>query len=182
MTAASPRMSRCHAIIDKVVDYAKGDPTRKRPLSPREQRALHRGNRGSVRHQVRLCLNKALLLKVALYCSKLLISRTQSSSFPGPAPSRCSSVSASAMDDRLIQGTGNGDACTFTDSPGWSTCDVRPSIETPAGARLRSPIRKVMTDDDGNTRGRKDKLLGHIGVSTSALNDGCTIGPPAERE
>ena len=39
-----------------------------------------------------------------------------------------------------------------------------------------------MTDDDGNTRGRKDKLRGHIGVSTSALKDGCTIGPPAERE
>jgi hypothetical protein len=42
--------------------------------------------------------------------------------------------------------------------------------------------RKVITDDDGKTRGRNDKLLGHIGVSTNALKDGCTMGPPAERE
>ena len=39
-----------------------------------------------------------------------------------------------------------------------------------------------MEEEDGNTRGRKDKLLGHIGVRTNALSDGCTIGPPAERE
>jgi hypothetical protein len=36
---------------------------------------------------VREYRSRALLLKVALYCSKLLMSRTQSSSFPGPAPS-----------------------------------------------------------------------------------------------
>jgi len=46
------------------------------------------------------------------------------------------------MDDRLMQGTGNGDAWTVTDSPGLSTCDTRPSIDTPAGARLRSPTYK----------------------------------------
>lgn len=39
-----------------------------------------------------------------------------------------------------------------------------------------------MIDDDGKTRGRNDKLLGHIGVRTNALKDGCTMGPPAERE
>ena len=42
--------------------------------------------------------------------------------------------------------------------------------------------RRVITDDDGKTRGRNDKLLGHIGVRTNALKDGCTMGPPAERE
>ena len=42
--------------------------------------------------------------------------------------------------------------------------------------------RSVIDDDDGNTRGRKDKLLGQIGVRTIALREGCTIGPPAERE
>ena len=69
----------------------------------------------------------------------------------------------------------------------------------PAGARLRSPIfkcgrnygygiytatltRSVMSDDDGNTRGRNERLRGQIGVKTRALNDGWTIGPPADRE
>lgn len=47
----------------------------------------------------------------------------------------------------------------------------------------RLPLtRRVITDDDGKTRGRNDKLLGHIGVRTNALKDGCTMGPPAERE
>jgi len=47
----------------------------------------------------------------------------------------------------------------------------------------RAPLtRRVITDDDGKTRGRNDKLLGHIGVRTNALKDGCTMGPPAERE
>ena len=44
------------------------------------------------------------------------------------------------MEDRLMQGTGNGEAWTTTASPGLSTWDVRPSIDMPAGARLRSPI------------------------------------------
>lgn len=39
-----------------------------------------------------------------------------------------------------------------------------------------------MTDEEGKTRGRKDKLRGHIGVRTNALKEGCTIGPPADRE
>lgn len=39
-----------------------------------------------------------------------------------------------------------------------------------------------MEDEEGKTSGRKDRLRGHIGVRTSALNDGWTIGPPAERE
>lgn len=39
-----------------------------------------------------------------------------------------------------------------------------------------------MDDDEGNTSGRKDRLRGHIGVRTNALSDGCTMGPPAERE
>lgn len=45
-----------------------------------------------------------------------------------------------------------------------------------------SLTRKVMTDDEGNTRGRNDRLRGHIGVNTSALSDGWTIGPPADSE
>lgn len=42
--------------------------------------------------------------------------------------------------------------------------------------------RSVITEDDGKTRGRNDKLRGHIGVSTRALKEGCTIGPPADNE
>lgn len=41
---------------------------------------------------------------------------------------------------------------------------------------------RVTIDDEGKTSGRKDKLRGQIGVKTSALRDGCTIGPPAESE
>ena len=40
----------------------------------------------------------------------------------------------------------------------------------------------MLDDEDGNTRGRKDKLRGQIGVRTMALRDGCTMGPPAESE
>ena len=40
----------------------------------------------------------------------------------------------------------------------------------------------MMDDVDGNTRGRNDRLLGHIGVSTMALKDGWTMGPPADSE
>ena len=40
------------------------------------------------------------------------------------------------MEDRLMHGTGNGEAWTTTDSLGFSTWDVRPSIDMPAGARL----------------------------------------------
>lgn len=42
--------------------------------------------------------------------------------------------------------------------------------------------RRVITEDEGKTRGRKDKLRGHIGVSTRALKEGCTMGPPADNE
>lgn len=42
--------------------------------------------------------------------------------------------------------------------------------------------RRVIDDDDGKTSGRKDKLRGHIGVKTSALSEGWTIGPPADNE
>jgi len=86
------------------------------------------------------------------------------------------------IEDRLIHGTGKGEACTTTDSPGLRTRDDRPSIDMPAGARLRSPIRNVIIDEDGKTSGRNDRLRGHIGVRTSALREGCTIGPPADRE
>lgn len=73
-------------------------------------------------------------------------------------------------------------------------------MDTLADVRLRSPTcanvkwmsewvelgiwltRKVMLDEEGKTSGRKDRLRGHIGVRTIALSDGCTIGPPAERE
>ena len=40
----------------------------------------------------------------------------------------------------------------------------------------------MTTDDDGKTSGRNERLRGHIGVNTKALKDGCTMGPPAERE
>ena len=40
----------------------------------------------------------------------------------------------------------------------------------------------VMSEEDGNTRGRNERLRGQIGVKTRALNDGWTIGPPADRE
>jgi len=39
-----------------------------------------------------------------------------------------------------------------------------------------------MDEDEGNTRGRKDKLRGQMGVRTRALRDGWTIGPPADNE
>jgi hypothetical protein len=42
--------------------------------------------------------------------------------------------------------------------------------------------RRVIDEDEGKTRGRKERLRGHIGVRTRALSDGWTIGPPAERE
>ena len=91
--------------------------------------------------QSRWCLVNALLLNVALYCSRLLISRTQSSSFPGPAPSSPSRISlGSEIDDRLMQGMGYNEARTVTDSPGLRTWETWPSIERPAGARERSLI------------------------------------------
>jgi len=111
------------------------------------------------------------------------MSLTQSSSFPGPAPSPCRSSSlSSTMDERLMQGTGKGDACTVTESPGLRMCETRPSIDTPAAARLRSPMRRVTDEDEGNTNGRKERLRGHMGVKTRALSEGWTIGPPADKE
>jgi hypothetical protein len=47
-------------------------------------------------------------------------------------------------------------------------------------ARLRT--RRVTTDELGNTSGLKDKLRGHMGVRTSALSEGWTMGPPADSE
>lgn len=40
----------------------------------------------------------------------------------------------------------------------------------------------MIDEDDGKTSGRNDKLRGQIGVRTSALNEGCTMGPPADNE
>ena len=45
-----------------------------------------------------------------------------------------------------------------------------------------SPTRNVTAEEEGNTRGLNDKLRGQIGVRTIALSEGCTIGPPADRE
>lgn len=42
--------------------------------------------------------------------------------------------------------------------------------------------RRVIDEDDGKTNGRKERLRGQMGVRTSALNEGCTMGPPADRE
>ena len=41
--------------------------------------------------------------------------------------------------------------------------------------------RKVILELLGKTNGLKLKLLGQIGVSTIALSEGWTIGPPALR-
>lgn len=41
---------------------------------------------------------------------------------------------------------------------------------------------KTIVLSPGNTNGLNDKLLGHIGVNTSAEREGWTMGPPAERE
>lgn len=40
----------------------------------------------------------------------------------------------------------------------------------------------MIEEEEGNTRGRNDKLRGQIGVRTIALSEGCTIGPPADSE
>lgn len=47
------------------------------------------------------------------------MSRTQSSSLPGPAPSPCVSKAGSDIEDRLMQGMGCNDERTVTDSPGF---------------------------------------------------------------
>ena len=54
--------------------------------------------------------------------------------------------------------------------------------EQDGGTREVWLTRRVMTDVEGKTRGRKDRLRGHIGVRTRALREGWTMGPPAERE
>ena len=46
----------------------------------------------------------------------------------------------------------------------------------------RSLTRSVTEEEEGKTRGRNDKLRGQIGVRTIALNEGWTIGPPADSE
>lgn len=40
----------------------------------------------------------------------------------------------------------------------------------------------MIDEEEGNTRGRKERLRGQIGVRTRALKEGWTIGPPAESE
>ena len=42
--------------------------------------------------------------------------------------------------------------------------------------------RSVMDEEAGNTRGLKERLRGQIGVRTIALSEGCTMGPPADKE
>jgi hypothetical protein len=118
--------------------YSSNDMPQQKVIVPGES-----GGGERVKHYVRLCLKSALLRKVALYCRRLLISRTQSSSFPGPAPSPCASRAGSEIEDLLMQGIGCNDAPTVTDSPGFKIWETCPSMDTPAGARLRSPIYKV---------------------------------------
>ena len=78
-----------------------------------------RGDSSDRRAQTLECLKSALLLKVALYCNKLLMSLTQSSSLPGPTPSDFRSCMSSLIEDLLIHGIGYRDARTRTDSPGF---------------------------------------------------------------
>ena len=42
--------------------------------------------------------------------------------------------------------------------------------------------RSVIRDEPGSTRGLKLRLRGQIGVRSKACTEGCTIGPPHERE
>ena len=42
--------------------------------------------------------------------------------------------------------------------------------------------RRVTDEDDGNTKGLKERLRGHMGVRTRALSEGWTMGPPADNE
>ena len=42
--------------------------------------------------------------------------------------------------------------------------------------------RSVIDEEAGNTRGLKERLRGQIGVRTIALSEGCTMGPPADKE
>lgn len=73
----------------------------------------------------------------------------------------------------------HGDSCRGpTANPYLSKCGMR-SILT---IGFRTLTRNVITEDAGNTRGRKDRLRGQIGVRTNALNEGWTIGPPADKE
>lgn len=39
-----------------------------------------------------------------------------------------------------------------------------------------------MREDPGKSSERNERLRGHIGVSKRACTDGCTIGPPQDRE
>jgi hypothetical protein len=45
-----------------------------------------------------------------------------------------------------MQGIGCNDERTVTDSPGFSMWEACPSMDTAAGARLRSPICKQMSE------------------------------------
>lgn len=82
--------------------------------------------------------DKCLFLKVALNCNRVLISRTQSS--PPFSPIVLFSLSTSICGvnkspERLMHGTGYGEASTEMNSPGCKTLADWPSIETSAGAR-----------------------------------------------
>jgi len=81
-------------------------------------------------------------------------------------------MAGSDIEDRLMQGMGCNDERTVTDSPGFRIWEACPSMDTADGARLRSPIRRVIEEEAGNTSGRKDRLRGQIGVRTRALSDG----------
>jgi hypothetical protein len=77
----------------------------------------------------------------------------------------------SVIEERLMHGTGKGDAWTVTDSPGLRTCETRPSMETPAGERERSPIcidlLSLVSFDHGKVQDRVQKKK----VSRDAPNE-----------
>lgn len=81
-----------------------------------------------------------------------------------------------------MHGMGYAEAAICTDWPmlrfrtGW------PSIDTSAGARDLGLIAKRMPDEDGRIKDRNESDLGQTGVITIARAEGCTIGPPHDRE
>src|SRR5260221_11955446 len=134
-------------------------------------------------------VNSAFLRNVALYRRRLLISRTQSSSFPGPSPPPCASKAGSDIEDRLMQGMRCNYARTVTDSAGiqdigglsihGNTCGctaaityLRVVINQVDGKAVPSTTltRRLMEDDAGKTSGRKERFRGRIGVRTRALS------------
>ena len=43
-------------------------------------------------------------------------------------------------------------------------------------------MEHMSTEESGSSRGRKERVCAHMGVSRMAGTDGCTIEPPAARE